>query len=150
MAKKKSLLFSPEWPTLSKPSQAKKKVVPETPPSLAPPPTVKTSEISKSSEKPLKTKPDESRSIKLAQKIVGILRDEEPQDSVRALQIAKILLPSAADRRKIEQKREEEDDRELAEGDLEPADEMLMKYSKVMGRTLPEKEADTETVLGLE
>jgi predicted transcriptional regulator len=91
----------------------------------------------------------ESKAIKLAKKIATILNDEEYDDAVSALKIAKIMLPSPSVERKKQKKKEAA---ELAAemkaataGELVPADEQLMRFSKAMGQTLPPpKELDDE------
>jgi hypothetical protein len=91
----------------------------------------------------------ESKAIKLAKKIATILNNEEYDDAVSALKIAKIMLPSPSVERKKQKKKEAA---ELAAemnaataGDLVPADQELMRFSKAMGQTLPTPiEVETE------
>jgi hypothetical protein len=78
----------------------------------------------------------ESKAVKLAKKIFTILKDEEYEDSVSALKITKIMLPTPAARRKIK-KQEEIEQEEDTTGSLVPADEDLMRFSKAMGRSVP-------------
>jgi hypothetical protein len=71
--------------------------------------------------------------IKLAKKIAALLKNESYQDSVKALQMAKIMMPTTAERRKL-QKAKEAEAEDSTEGSLVPADEEIMKFSKAMGR----------------
>ena len=91
----------------------------------------------------------ESKAIKLAKKIATILNNEEYDDAVSALKIAKIMLPSPSAQRKSQKKKDNADakaeEQEANAGSLVPADEQLMRFSKAMGRTLPPpKELDDE------
>ena len=83
----------------------------------------------------------ESKAIKLAKKIATILNDEEYDDAVSALKIAKIMLPSPSAQRKSQKKKDNADakaeEQEANAGSLVPADEQLMRFSKAMERTLP-------------
>lgn len=67
---------------------------------------------------------------------MAILSGQDSRDSLKALQIAKILLPAASSKRKDERE-QEEFEREDA-GALVPADEELLKFSKAMGHAMPE------------
>ena len=91
----------------------------------------------------------ESKAIKLAKKIATILQNEEYDDAVSALKIAKIMLPSPSAQRKKQKKKEEADLKteleEATAGSLEPADAQLMRFSKAMGRSLPPPANEDET-----
>src|SRR5271170_886386 len=100
MPKKNSSPFSVEWPSpssvlpiisLPPPGQ-------NTQPSSEQPLTALKNANGKSSA--TRSKDVEARAVKLAQKIVKFLAREDVQDSIRALQIAKILLPTPAAQRK--------------------------------------------------
>ena len=78
-----------------------------------------------------------------------IFRDEDFDDCVNALKIARIMLPTPSARKKQKQEEAEAEEQEANEGDLVPADSELMKFSKVMGRasvpaTEPNQEPDLE------
>ena len=79
----------------------------------------------------------DSSADKLARKIVILLKGADYQESVKALQIAKILLPTPAQRRAQQKKREAAEEIVSNEGDLTPADEDLMKFSKAMQGSEP-------------
>ena len=78
----------------------------------------------------------ESQTVKLAKKIAVLLKNEDYREATKALQMAKILLPTAADRRKL-QKAKEKQEEESMEGSLVPADEDIMKFSKAMSNVEP-------------
>lgn len=92
----------------------------------------------------------ESKEVRLAKKIVTLLKDEEYSDAVKALKLAKILLPTPAERKRVEKKKEEADEKEADKGSLVPADEELMRFSKVMGGTVPVIEPEPEEGPGIE
>jgi hypothetical protein len=88
----------------------------------------------------------ESKSVKLAKKIVTLLHNEDYQEAMSALKIVKILLPTPADRRKEQKQKEDQEDQSTA-GSLVPADEELMSFSKAMGRSMPASEPEKEPEL---
>ena len=91
-------------------------------------------------------RPSESNAIRLSKRIVTLLKDEDYHEACDALKMAKILLPTPAARRRIEQKQEEAQEADTT-GNLVPADEDLMRFSKAMGRVMPaESESDAIVV----
>ena len=83
-----------------------------------------------------------SKVIALADQIVAILRGVECADAIKAMQIAKILIPSSAiEKKKLKQKKAAkqaaEQEKEEA-GALEPADTALMEYAKAMNGPRPQ------------
>ena len=83
----------------------------------------------------------EPKATRLGKKIAALLKNEGYDDSLSALKIAKILLPTPTQRKS--QKKVEE---ESTTGDMVPADEQLMRFSKAMGGSeAPEFEAEEET-----
>lgn len=90
----------------------------------------------------------ESRAVKLAKKIFLILKDEEYEDSVSALKIAKIMVPTPAARRKASKAQQQKQDEVATEGMLVPADEDLLRFSKAMGSVvMAEVKTDDEPEL---
>ena len=93
----------------------------------------------------------ESKEVRLAKKIVTLLKDEEYSDAVKALKLAKILLPTPAERKRVEKKKEEAEEKEADKGSLVPADEELLKFSRAMGGATPAvAEAEPEQGMDIE
>lgn len=151
MPKRKSSPFSVEWPMPSNglpttllPVKTPAPAIPQ----CSEPQSIPTRNgIEPNSAKPSKGRSADEISIKLAKRIVSLLKNEELRDSLRALQIAKILLPPASAKRK-NQHQQEDADAESA-GALEPADEFLMRASKAMSAavTVAPREIDEEETL---
>ena len=95
---------------------------------------------------PVKNKrPGESAAIRLSKRIVTLLANEDYHEACDALKMAKILLPTPAAKRRVEQKKEDAQDADTT-GSLVPADQDLMRFSKAMGRATPEASEPDEVV----
>ena len=80
----------------------------------------------------------ESKELRLAKRIVNILKKEDYRDAMRALKLVGLLLPQPRKGKK------EDAEVDPTKGDLIPADEELMKFSKVMGAAVPTPRENSE------